>query len=532
MAESVFTTAITDRPNRNWFNLKHDRKMSFNMGCLIPTACIDVLPGDKFNISVENLLRFAPLIAPVMHEIMVKTYWFFVPNRLIWEDWEDFIAPPADQVTAPEWPHLYGETLTEGSLSDYLGFPPSTPSTTRISAMPVAAYELIWHEWFKDQNIHSGVSHPDFQILTEGENNDAYNSKMSGACRRKVWDHDYFTSGLPWAQKGTAVTLPLVDNASVDVTLSGNTNSMIPRFASTGNVVSLSNDNVQSHLGEIVTNTNNDPIQIDPNGVYVVNLNDSAATVNELRDAFAMQRFHELDAFGGTRYSETIWAHFGVRTRDSRLQRPELIGRFSGRMAISEVLQTAAASGDGTAGTTGDSSPLGTLGGHGISVNGGSGLNYYATEHGWLMGLICVYPKASYQQGIPRKFLRDDRYSYFWPKLQHIGEQAIENQELYADHGDPEDTFAYGPRYGEYKYERCSVHGELRSSLSHWHLGRIFSNEPGLNSQFLECTPSARIFAVPYEGGGEAEYANHQIIAHIYNNVNVSRMMSKYGKPV
>ena len=523
MASNPFNTVLTDRPRRNNFNLSHDVKMSFKMGRLYPTCVLDVLPGDHFNIGVENMLRFAPLIAPVMHDIRVKTFWFFVPNRLLWEDWEDFITG-TDTDLVPPYITSTGGSFTESSLANYLGIPTTIPTTMRIDAMPFAAYALIWDEWFRDQNLGTEV----FQILTDGDNS-YYDTWAAGNCFARSWEHDYFTSALPWAQKGDSVTLPLVEDTNVLVGMSGTNTHTLLRDAADGTVHSTGGT-VSEGGGTGRVKVGADEVMFDPNGTLSVNINEEAVSINTLREAFRMQEFLELDALGGTRYTETIFAHFGVRSRDARLQRPELVGSFSGRMVISEVLQTAPASNTGTAGTA---EPLGTMGGHGISVNGGKGLNYKATEHGWLIGLINVQPKAAYQQGLARKWSRSVREDYFWPKFANIGEQAILNKELYVEHTNPDDEFGYIPRYSEYRYEPCRVAGEMRSTLAHWHLGRIFDSDTALNAGFLAADQdSPRIFAVQYEGGGEGDYQADQIFAHIFNNIYASRLIPKYGKPI
>lgn len=527
MSSNSFNTIMTTRPNRNRFNLSHDLKLSFNMGTLVPTAAIDVIPGDVFNISVENMLRFAPLVAPVMHDIEIKTFWFFVPNRLVWPEWEDFITGTDTDLVKPYVLNQSG-LMSNGCIADYMGVPPDIPQTMEIDAMPFAGYALIYDEWFRDQNLIDEV----FVPLVEGNNTSNYATFVAGAPVKRAWKHDYFTSALPFAQKGDAVTLPLVDTGEVLVERNSTLAAWTVWDASAGIGVGGPEDiGIDPSSTALQATGGASNVGLDPNGTLSVDINASAVTINALREAFRMQEFLELDAVGGSRYTETIYAHFGVRTQDHRQQRPELIGAFSGKMVISEVLQTAAASGTGVSGE-GDSSPLGTMGGHGISVNGGRNLNYRATEHGWIIGLINVCPRASYQQGLPRKFSRLTREDYFWPKLANIGEQTILNQEIYTNAADPDGTFGYIPRYSEYRYESNRVSGDMRAELSHWHLGRIFDSEPALNPDFINQDPSARIFAVQYEGGGESEYAGAQIYGHIFNNISCSRLIPKYGRPM
>ncbi|AXL14908.1 major capsid protein [Microviridae sp.] len=521
--QNIFNSIMATRPNSNRFNLSHDVKMSFKMGRLYPTCVLDVIPGDIFNISVENMLRFAPLVSPVMHDVNVKTYWFFVPNRLLWDNFEDFITGEDDSLVPPyiDTQGLYN--TNEGTIADYLGIPPGIPSGIKWDAMPVAAYALIYDEWFRDENLSAET----FTPLVDGDNSLDMNAIYNEIPFQRAWEHDYFTSCLPFAQKGTAVTLPLVEDTNVLVEMSGTNASTLTRKSSDGTVFVPGVQTTMKIQTDSFVFADGEDLMYDPNGTLSVNINESAVTINQLREAFRLQEFLELDARGGTRYTETVHAHFGVRTKDSRLNRPELIGSVGGKMVISEVLQTASS----PEGTVGEPTPLGTMGGHGISVSGGTGLNYRATEHGWIIGLINVQPRTAYQQGLARKWSRETRLDYFWPKFAHLGEQEILNKELYVDHTTPEGTFGYLPRYTEYRYEPSRVAGEMRSTLSYWHMGRIFDSDPALNEAFIKSDPTSRIFAVEYEGGSEPEYAADQIFAHIFNNIHVSRLMPKYGTP-
>lgn len=523
MSANAFNSIMTTRPGRNRFNLSHDVKMSLKMGGLYPTACIDVLPGDVFNIGVENMLRFAPLIAPVMHDIDVCTYWFFVPNRLIWPNWEDFITG-VDTDLVPPYFNWTGDVEENRSLGVYMGLPNGIPDTMNVDAMPFAAYYLIYDEWFRDQNLIDEK----FDMLVDGNNSANYTAKVQGFPLFRAWKHDYFTSALPFAQKGDTVTLPLVEDTNVPVGLSGVNDQSFWRLSVDGTIYTPGGD-LQTAATTGETHAGGTDVFFDPNGTLSVNINEDAVSINTLREAFRMQEFLELDAVGGSRYTETIYAHFGVKSKDSRLQRPELVGTAKGKMVISEVLQTATAVDNAAAG---QNTPVGNMAGHGISVNGGSGFNYRATEHGWLIGLINVQPRAAYQNGLPRKFSRVAREDYFWPKFAHIGEQEVKMKELYVGAADPDGLFGYIPRYSEYRYESNRVSGEMQSELAHWHLGRIFTTEPALNEEFIECDPSARIFAVLYDSGGSPLDDPDQIYAHIFNNVHASRLIPKYGKPM
>lgn len=520
---NIFNSVLAQRPGRNNFDLSHDLKMSFNMGTLVPTALIECVPGDAFNIQQQNLLRFAPLVSPVMHRVDVKCYWFFVPNRLLWPNWEDFISPKDtdDNDIVPPTLDYPSTAVPEGSLADYLGIPTGTLFNLSPSAMPFAAYCLIWDEWFRDQNLQTEK----FVELTDGDNYANYSAIANGVPAKIAWGHDYFTSALPWAQKGDAVTIPLVQNDAIPIVgTSGTFAQMVQRRSADGTFYAAAGSVDTNASGNLINSNGPLGVFLDPNGTLgVTDLQSTAATIETLRSTFRLQEFLERDAVGGTRYIETIYNHFGVTSSDSRLNRPEVIGMFKGNMVISEVLQTSE-SGSGATDT-----PQGNMAGHGISVNGGRGMNYYCEEHGWIIGLMAVTPKTAYQDGLARKWTRTSRLDYFWPSFQHIGEQEILNQEVLWNHSDPSGTFGYTPRYAEYKYEQSRVAGEMRTSLAYWHLGRIFesgANEPDLNSDFIEADPRTDIFAVLDPN------ITDNIYAHVIHNIRASRLMAFYGRPL
>jgi len=513
MARNIFNSIRLPRVGSNVFDLSHDVKMSFNMGCLVPTCCMDVVPGDKFTLGVENMLRFAPLISPVMHRVNVTTHYFFVPNRILWPEWPDWITGESE-VTPPYVEGL--DVLNEGTIGDYLGFVQTGDAATRVSAFPLAAYAKIYDEYYRDQNLVQEK----FSELEAGNNADNYEGMLNLEPFKRAWMHDYFTSALPFAQKGDDVLIPLsLDDTPVELK-AGHTAGMQTRRAD--NDVIQNSTNLGSNATGIVQDSNSSfLINIDPNDGLEAKTSETQinSDINTLRRAFKLQEWLERNARGGTRYIENILAHFGVKSSDARLQRPEYIGGTKGRMSISEVLSTADTS-DNPNGVN-----VGYMGGHGISVSGGNTFRYRAEEHGWIIGIINVQPVTAYQQGLHRMFTREDRLDYFWPSFANIGEQEVFLKELWAEGtaAEAEETFGYVPRYAEYKYMNSRVAGEMKSSLDFWHLGRKFAAKPLLNSSFVESDPSTRIFAV--------QSGAHNIYAHIYNNIRAVRKMPKYGNP-
>jgi len=514
---------MMSKPQTNRFDLSHDVKLSFQMGELVPTCCLEALPGDSFNISPQNFLRFAPLISPVMHRVRVKTEYFFVPTRLLWAQWDKWITGDLE-VQAPYTNLVNGSSFDEGSIWDYLGFPTDTNNTGEtipVSPMAVAAYRLIWDEFYRDQNLQSKV----FVPLVPGDNSADYAFDDNSVPYPRAWEHDYFTSCLPFAQKGDSVQVPLTtaDNQVVEWQSPGPSdaeNTGLMRDATTGSVYTNAGTvNMAGGPTPLVSgmHVGTDPVSYDPNGTLVVDVQSDATDINTLRRAFRIQEWLEKNARGGTRYVESILAHFGIKSSDARLQRPEFVGSSRQNMVISEVLATAQSTDDGVA--------VGTMAGHGISVGGGNSFSYRAEEHGFIIGLISVVPDTAYQQGIHRQFTRFDRLDYAWPTFANIGEQEVLRKELYIDgSGSPDTVFGYIPRYSEYKFANSRVSGEMKGSLAFWHLGRIFSSTPLLNSEFIECKPDSRIFAV-------TDPAEDHVISHVYNQISVVRKLPRFGIP-
>jgi len=510
---NIFNTVAMRRPAESRFDLSHDRKFSFNMGELIPTAAFECLPGDKFEISVQNMLRFAPLVSPVMHRIRVRTDYFFVPNRLLWADFPDWIAGNVE-VSAP-YSNASGINIFDnGTLGDYLGYPTDTPTgTMSYSPMPLAAYALIWDNYYRDQNLQAEI----FVPLVAGLNTDYNPGSTLNLVQRRAWMHDYFTACLPFAQKGDEVSVPLVTQADLPVEL---TNSAAPGVmvdiatgvgSAPGDLEVISGGTTSVNTGGV-----NPDVVYDPAGSLTVDIQADAVSINTLRRAFKLQEWLEIGARVGTRINEFIMGHFGVKSPDARLQRPEFIGCSHQNMIISEVLATAE--------TTDADVQVGMMAGHGISVGGGNKFYYTCLEHGWIIGIMSVVPDTAYQQGLPRAFTRFDRFDYAFPTFAHIGEQEVRNQEIYIGSADPEGVFGYLPRYAEYRYLPSTVHGDFKASLSFWHLGRIFDTEPALNEDFIQCNPRRDIFAV-------TDPDVDTIYAHVFNRVSAVRKLPRFGIP-
>lgn len=528
MAQNLFNTVLSKRPKTNRFDLSHDVKMSGKMGNLYPILAMECVPGDSFKVSNEIMLRFAPLIAPVMHRVNVTVHYFFVPNRILWDGWQDFIAGNGVNPPAAPYSLSVGE-IAVGTLHDYMGLPAGQPlpaGGVKYSVLPFAAYNAIYNEYYRDQNL---IPEVDYKLI-DGDNSET----LETIIRKRAWRHDYFTGSLPFAQKGDDVLLPIGTFEDVDVYAPEpstvlSTNGVFKRldgldFGSGSWPVLAKSDNPATPGDAAPTATVggvDETLYYDPENslkARTSELEAEAATINNLRTAFRVQEWLEKNARGGTRNTEVLQMHFGVRSRDSRLQRPEYLGGTMQPVTISEVLNTT-----GTA-----ERPQGDMAGHGISVGAGKAFRYFCEEHGYIMGIMSVMPMPAYQQGISRHFLKFDKFNYYWPTFAHLGEQEVMNQELYVSQPDQASltgTFGYVPRYAEYKYLPARVAGDFRTTLNFWHMGRIFANPPQLNQDFIEVDPAdvSRIFAV--------EDDTDNLWMHLFHRISAKRPMPKFGTP-
>jgi hypothetical protein len=517
---SVFSHVKVKKPKSSTFDLSHQKKLSGKMGELIPIFCAETVPGDEFKINTAQLLRMAPMLAPIFHQITVYQHFFFVPNRLLWDNWEGFITGGEDGNNSSVWPNVEfsSSSAIVGNLSDYMGIPDSFGYTAKVSALPFAAYGTIYNEYYRDENL---ITKKDFKCVDGTQATTSDLTLLSrGTCLKRAWQHDYFTSALPWTQKGPEATIPL--GTTAPITFANNQADSVFAAGSagwtSGNYYDLEVEANTYQSGILRTDIGGGvrrQTTIDNSANLTTDLSAAtAATINDLRSAFRLQEWLEKNARGGSRYIESILSHFGVRSSDARLQRPEFLGGGSVPIQVSEVLQTTPA--------VGSSTPLAEMAGHGIAVGSNSNIEYRCEEHGFIMGIMSIMPKTAYQDGLNKMWNREDRFDYFWPEFAHLGEQEIALKELYTNTTTPDAVFGYTPRYAEYKYMNDTVHGELKTTLDFWHLGRKFATVPSLNQTFIECEPSDRIFAVQ---GQEHIYAiiNHKVLA--------KRPMPYFGTP-
>lgn len=557
---NLFNSIPLLKPKRNAFNLSHSVKLTMEMGQLVPFYVQDVLPSDRLRVSATNLIKFAPLIAPILSEVDVYMHFFFVPTRLIWDSWEDFITgshkgkklPEDSMPQMPRWIFLRNfvnqaitnplesepSPLQHGSLADYLGFQTFKKGTSfdhvnthyYVDQLPFRAYRKIYNDWYRDENLQDYEDEDWFSESGDVSVNDSNFQDVSHQMRleNRAWRKDYFTSALPFAQKGDDVLIP--GGISVDP------GSQL--FIQGTGGLSLSSGSVPTNQYLDVTARFNDPksgdLYVDSGNGKVgatyqslsllsgsqfnefANSGASEGTIRELRRAMAAQRFLERRAVGGTRYIEQIRAFFGVKSSDARLQRSQFLGGCKNPVVVSQVLQTS---------ETTQSSPLGQPAGNAVSAGGKYIFDHTFEEYGYVIGLISVVPKADYIQGIPKMYLRRDVYDFYFPQFAKIGEQPIENQELYFDPTsvNNDKTFGYTPRYAEYRFRNNRVCGDFRDSLKFWTLARDFDRTQNLNSQFITCDPSTRIFA--YENSDF-----HHLWCEIGLNVKSLRPLPKYGE--
>ena len=534
-----FSDAPAMYMKRTKFDRSHVYKTTFNSGKLIPVFVDEVLPGDTTRMSVNYFARLATPIKPIMDNIYLDWFFFFVPNRLVWEHWQNFCFEQEDPDDDTDYviPTVVATGNSDnayiGSLWDYFGLPVNTSGNlSGISALPFRGVYLIWNEWFRDENLQKSVK------IQKGDTNEVLNSARAAeqpswvftsgtdivpglACPPRGKRHDYFTSALPWTQKGPGVSIGLAGTASlVDPSpVSGyfvqqpndslgaaqlqQDGGVHDVFTGNGTLTYQNGDYSTSIAGHSINGSGVATIAAQPGSSWLskdsyADLDSSSIfTINSLRTAFQMQKFYERLARGGSRYTEVLRSFFGVVSPDARLQRPEFLGSFTKMVNVNPIAQTSA---------TDSTSPQGNLSAYGVTAAKFHGFTKSFVEHGYIFGFVCARADLTYQQGINKMWLRSTVYDFYWPTFAHLGEQAVELREIYAQGSEADTTvFGYQERYAEYRYKPSQITGKFRSSvtggtLDKWHLSQFFKNAPTLNEEFIvENPPIERIIAVPSE---------------------------------
>ena len=513
---------------RSKFNRSHVLKTTFDEGKLIPIFCDEVLPGDSFKLKVTTFTRMATPIFPVMDNLYLETFFFFVPMRLIWDNFQKFMGEqenPGDSTDflIPTYTASTGPAV--GSLSDYFGIPTGINNIS-FNILPHRAYWLIWNEWFRDENLQNSAPLFKGDAGKVWDSDTAVNGFGPFDCAPRGKRYDYFTSCLPWPQKGPGVELPIGDTAPIvaldEFKLEANQSyhDIFPGMRS-GYVLASGNSSSSAPWFEnaIPSGGSNTPVS-SIGYPFVADLGQATAvTINSLRQAFQLQRYYEKDARGGTRYIEKIKAHFGVTSPDARLQRPEYLGGHSDRININPVVQTS---------STDSTSPQGNLSAFGVSGARYHGFSKSFVEHGYIIGLANVRADLTYQQGLNRMWSRKTVLDFYWPSFAHLGEQAVLNKEIFAQGTSKDDeVFGYQERYGEYRYKPSMITGKFRStyaqSLDAWHFSQKFENLPTLSNQFIQDNPPiSRCLAVPSEP---------HFLMDAFFNLKCVRPMPLFGTP-
>lgn len=526
--QAKFTDLPTADIERSTFDMSHSWKGTADEGIIVPTLLQEILPGDTFQVNSTIFMRLATPLKPIMDTVTADIHFFFVPNRLVWDNWQFFMgerANPDDDPTTITMPIHEADVqlpAAANTLYDYFGLPlveSGSQVEINVNALPFRGYDLIYNEWYRNQNLY-----PEFNIPKgDGPDDPSDPTGALYAPKRRHKKGDYFTKALPWPQKGDPVFLPLGDTAPV-VPIAGDP---LPYFSITGvdqNLTTRTGDGTEIHASQdgqpasLVRWGSDTALQADLTTA-------TAATINDIRTAFQIQKLLERDARGGTRYIEIILSHFNVQSPDMRLQRPEYLGGGTSRIMINPVAATAGYDPEGAGATV----PQGNLAAVGTGLVKG-GFNHSFTEHGFLFGLLSTRQDLTYQQGLDRMWSRQTRYDHYWPALSHLGEQTILNKELYYDNegeSDNEGIWGYQERYAEYRYQPSRITGLFRSehpeSLDVWHLAQDYAELPLLDINFVsEDAPIDRVIAVPSEP---------HFLIDCWHNIKATRPMPVYAVP-